>query len=871
MKTRFLNLALWFVGAFMLASCGGNSSSTTSVTPATQVALTVAPNAALAVSVPDLVLGAPNQVVIDTRSAALYAAGHIAGAINMPATALDTSPTSNALLSPDAAAALLGTTYGIADTNKIILYGANVDAGMGRIFWALEYLGAKDVHILDGGYAKWSVTADSSLKVTDATPIPLNGKTQTFTATVDAGRLASKQDVIAATTDPGSVIVDARPSKDYQAGHIPSAINLLPGDFLERDKTLLAYTKLKWLTDFTGAAANKKIIVYDTPGGSSAGAGQEYLILRLMGFDVRIYAGSWTEWNAATGYPNAGLLVDKGALAAPALVIDARSAAQYAAGHIPGAINVVHNDYWTAGAGLKPLATLEGLLGAAGISRSATIVIYDDTTASWGAAGRLFWMLEYLGCADVHILNGGWDKWAADASNVKSTTATTLPAATFTSSVQAARKLTGAQIKAQLGSAGFAVIDSRTHEEFNGWKFYGETRGGHIPGAFNLPYGAFYNADKTTLSYQSLKQMFESRGITTDKQVTAYCTAGIRSGYVYFLLRLMGYANASNYDASMFEWSAADAAAYPEEKAAHYQELVNADWVKSLIDYYAPGSSSAAPLEYTDANGIPYDKATHKYLILESSWGTPSTVYNTAHIPGAVHADTDPWETAPLYNLKDDATLQAHAGALGITADTTVVVYSDQPNFEARIWWLLKYVGVKDVRLIDGGYAAWPNAGYAGETKNNPPTPAAFSGTINSAIRATTAQALAHYADKPTPMMDDRGYRLYLGLYSGYSYTNIAGRIPGAVQASVRKTDADGTYASYTEVRSFYNSLGITADSDAWFYCGDGYGASQAFLMGYLMGYDKVRVYTDGWNTWSSVMLNGVQTPSGRPVASGLP
>jgi thiosulfate/3-mercaptopyruvate sulfurtransferase len=96
------------------------------------------------------------------------------------------------------------------------------------------------------------------------------------------------------------------------------------------------------------------------------------------------------------------------------------------------------------------------------------------------------------------------------------------------------------------------VIDSRTDEEFLGWQLYGEARGGHITNAVQLPYAWFYNTDKTTLSYQDLKSLFESRGITPDKEVTAYCTAGIRSGYVYFL-RLMGYTRCSNYDASIWD------------------------------------------------------------------------------------------------------------------------------------------------------------------------------------------------------------------------------------------------------------------------------------------------------------------------------
>lgn len=861
-----------FAGVFVLASCGGTSTTTTTSTAPAY------PNASLLVSGAALDVNATNQVIIDVRSATLYNAGHITNAINLPHSALNA--TSNALDITTAVTAL--SAAGVSSSAKIIVYGADVDGNAGWMFWALEYLGATDVHMLDGGYTKW--VADSRTVVTTANTLPAT----TFTPTVDATKLATMAQVATASADTTNyAIVDSRDAKDFAAGRIPNAINALVGDFLNKDKTVLSYTKLKSLLDFRGITAGKKVIAHCYVGWRSS---QEYFIFRLMGFNASNYDGSWTEWNAATAYPNASLLVDKTALSG-AVIIDARSAALYNAGHIPGAINVLHSDYWTAGTGLKATATLETQLGAAGISPTSKIVIYDNTIASWGAAGRLFWMLEYLGASDVHILNGGYDKWVADTvNNTPETTLNTLPATTFTASVQAAKKLTGAEIKTKLANANFAVIDARTDEEFNGWQLYGETRGGHIPSAYNIPYATFFNADKTTLSFQSLKQMFESRGITTDKEVTAYCTAGIRSGHVYFLLRLMGYANASNYDASMFEWSAADAATYPEEKAANFKDLVYPKWVNDLIAYHAPGSTSAAPPEYKDAAGATYDRATHKYLILENQWGITAdqtTGYLAGHIPGAIHSDTDPWEsgaTDPLYSLLPDATLKAHAGELGITPDTTVVVYSNDLVFAARLWWLLKYLGVTDVRMLNGGYAAWTGAGYAVETTVNNPVPTTYTGTVNAAMIATTADVLAtYYTAASTRMVDVRSDKEYLGTTSGYSYLDLMGRIPSAVWAydgsSLAYADADGTLRDYTQVKSMWSAQGITStgsatllDKDAVFYCGGGYRSALTYFYANLMGYTNIRNYADGWAGWSTVpsAWGTTQAPTGRPVASGL-
>lgn len=868
MKNLFGGLVL-FAGMLAFAACSGTTTSTSSTYP----------QANLLVSGASLNVSAANQVIIDTRSATLYAAGHITNAVNIPASALDTT-TSSTILDTTNAPTTLGAA-GVSNTASIIVYGADVDANAGRVFWDLEYLGATNVAVLDGGYAKW--VADGRAVVTTATTVT----PATFTSTLNPARIATMADVTAHNADTTNyAIVDSRDAKDFVAGHIPNAINALIGDFLNADKTVLSYTKLKSVLDHRGITTGKTVIAHCYVGYRS---GQEYFILRLMGFNVSNYDGSWTEWNAATTYPNAGLLVDKTALASPAVVVDARGATAYAAGHIPGAINVLHSAYWTAGSGLKALATLESQLGAAGITRTDKIVIYDDTVASWGAAGRLFWMLEYLGCTDVHILNGGWDKWVADTTNTPTTTATTLPAATFTSSVQAAKKLTGSQIATKLGTATFAVIDARTDEEFNGWQLYGETRGGHIPGAYNIPYETFYNADKTTLSYQSLKQLFESRGITTGKEVTAYCTAGIRSGYVYFLLRLMGYTQASNYDASMFEWSAATpTTTYPEEKAANFKDLIYPAWVNALVAYHATSSTSAAPPAYADAGGVTYPRS-HKYLILETQWGTlaNATAYNAGHIPGAVHSDTDPWEsgaTDPLYSLLPDATLLAHAGELGITPDTTVVVYSDSIVFAARLWWLLKYIGVTDVRLLNGGYAKWVAAGNTGSTVSTAPVPTTYTGTVNPAVIATTANVFStYYTSATTQMVDVRKDTEWLGTTSGYSYLDLMGRIPGAVWAfdgsGYSYVDLDGTLRPYTDVKAMWTGLGITStgtatvfDKDLVFYCGGGYRSALAYFYANYMGFTNIRNYADGWAGWSTIpsAWGTPQLPTGRPVASGL-
>jgi 3-mercaptopyruvate sulfurtransferase SseA len=596
---------------------------------------------------------------------------------------------------------------------------------------------------------------------------------------------------------------------------------------------------------------------------------------------------------ASTEFANAELLVTPESVRESIgkeglVIIDARSATAYGAGHLPGAVNIQHSAFWTKGTGLKDVATLADQLGAAGISREMKIVIYDNTTASWGAAGRIFWMLEYLGCTDVHIMNGGWDKWVADGKPVQ-TAAVTLPAATFTPQARSAAKATSQRIAQRLFDSDFAVIDARTDEEYMGWRLYGETRGGHIPNAVQIPYAWFFNDDKTTLSHQDLKQLLESRGITTDKEVTSYCTAGIRSGFVYFLLRLMGYQRCSNYDASIWEWDADPA--LPMEKAANYATVVYPGWVKALIDYHTPGSATTAPPEYG------YDR-NHKYLIFETQWGSIDDMrqgcadrsYLDGHIPGAIHSNSDTYENGyPRWFLLPDAELKAAVGSMGITADTTVVVYSSSPIFAARLWWILKYAGVSDVRFLNGGNRQWAASGLPSETTINDPVPVTYNGTLRPEYLATTAYVESRYLNTAsTALVDVRAGGEYAGIISGYSYLAAKGRIPGALQAgdaddsSRIYTDSDGTLRSFAEVMRHWNGIGATSGKELIFYCGGGYRSALTFLHAYLMGYPNIRNYSDGWEGWSTTYTEdpayqeGVtpgwrQDPSGRPIASGAP
>lgn len=272
-----------------------------------------------------------------------------------------------------------------------------------------------------------------------------------------------------------------------------------------------------------------------------------------------------------TAFPNAALLTSISPtfeIPARTIILDARrSLDEYNQGHIPGAIFAPPNHFEKNGILLSPdeLATK---LGEIGITPDSTIIIYDNTTASRGSGGRLFWILEYLGCENVTILNGGWDFWKAQDMPVEMD-ATVLSSAVFTARInETVHVVTKEAVASKLPPGpDFILIDVRTDEEYLGTVLNSsDPRPGHIPGAISFPYSKCFNeSDKTVLNFSDLKQLLESYGITQDKEVVAYSTVGHRSGFFYYLCRLMGYPKMFNYVGSIVDWGNADPVDYPME------------------------------------------------------------------------------------------------------------------------------------------------------------------------------------------------------------------------------------------------------------------------------------------------------------------
>ena len=241
------------------------------------------------------------------------------------------------------------------------------------------------------------------------------------------------------------------------------------------------------------------------------------------------------------------------------VVVSARTSADYKKVHITGAVHINHSDLYKDGPVKNMLNSPEEIakvLGAAGISESKKIILYDDGSGKY--AGRMYWILSYLGAKDVKVLDGHMKAWRAarkpvtkNPSNVK--------AVTFTPSVNKDLIASMNEVKTSIGSTTTAIIDARSSAEFAGQS---ETalRKGHIPGSINLEYTTVMDAQGKLKSNDALQKIFSDAGITKDKKVIIYCESGVRAGIIFLALKsALNYPNVKVYDGAYSEWQSVSA------------------------------------------------------------------------------------------------------------------------------------------------------------------------------------------------------------------------------------------------------------------------------------------------------------------------
>ncbi|GAA1151386.1 sulfurtransferase [Kribbella jejuensis] len=254
-------------------------------------------------------------------------------------------------------------------------------------------------------------------------------------------------------------------------------------------------------------------------------------------------------------------------------------------------------------------------------------------------------------------------------------------------------------------------------------------------------------------------------------------------------------------------------------------------------------------------------------VLADVTWnlaGPPGkAAYDAGHIPGAYFVDLDTELAGPpgpgRHPLPDATTVTATFHRLGITSpDTPVVVYDANNSMSAaRAWWTFRYFGLTNVRVLDGGLAAWQSAGE----KLTTDVPADGSGTVTATpghIPVLDADGAAAVAAKGI-LLDARAPERFAGEVEPMD--PVAGHIPGAVNAPTgANVTESGHFRTPAELRERFTALGVTDDTEVAVYCGSGVTAAHEALALESAGI-RSAVYVGSWSEW-------VTDPT-RPVATG--
>lgn len=240
--------------------------------------------------------------------------------------------------------------------------------------------------------------------------------------------------------------------------------------------------------------------------------------------------------------------------------VDYDPSANYELGHIPGAVLID----WKSDINdpirrnLLTRAAYESLLQRIGVNKDTVLVLYGDFS-NWFAAFA-FWVFKYYGYGEVVLLDGGRKKWLEEDRPVTKDIPNIPKGNYIAGELDSSLRAYLNYIKATLGSK--VLVDVRSPKEFTGellappeYPTEHAQRGGHIPGAVNVPWAHAVNEDGTFKSAKELQNLYESKGVTKDKEIISYCRIGERSSHTWFVLKyLLGYPNVKNYDGSWTEW-----------------------------------------------------------------------------------------------------------------------------------------------------------------------------------------------------------------------------------------------------------------------------------------------------------------------------
>ena len=427
--------------------------------------------------------------------------------------------------------------------------------------------------------------------------------------------------------------------------------------------------------------------------------------------------------------------------------------------------------------------------------------------------------------------------------------------------------MTADELEAVLGTDGYTVLDVRKAADYEA---------AHIVGSLGYDMDAAKEGDAEA-GIATMTAATEG----VDDNLVLVCYSGKRYAQATTnALAAIGYdmSKVFTLEGGMNNWAevkpelveGAGAAEEAEPVAAvdARRVYVTPEWVKSVIDGNQPESAN--------------------YVLLEVSYGATaddSPTYNAGHIPGAIHASIMEVEDATgdnvgAYNLLPAEQMRDYALSHGITKDTVVIMYGDDISGTARQAYGYLYLGVENVKILNGSLDAWTAAGYELETTANEGTAAADFGAevpVHPEYWVSVDDALSRVENEEGfKLVSIRSEPEWLGETSGYGYMDKAGEPKGAVWGKgaltsgdvADFTNEDGTVKELAGLQEVWADCDFTLDNHLCFYCGTGWRAAVPFLVMYQEGYDNISMYDGGWYQW--LMNDELPVQVGDPATDSV-
>jgi thiosulfate/3-mercaptopyruvate sulfurtransferase len=230
---------------------------------------------------------------------------------------------------------------------------------------------------------------------------------------------------------------------------------------------------------------------------------------------------------------------------------------EYLAGHIPGAVYID----WTRDivdlddpipVQIAPPERFAEAMAQRGIGDATRVIAVDHSGGQF--ATRLWWALSYHGHDAVSLLQGGWNRWVDEGRRVEKGPVAP-PRGLFTPRIRPSLRLTAERLATRLDQHDLQLLDARDAGQYTGAQRRGP-RGGHIPGALNLPREVFFASDGGFLPLDELRHRIAEARLSPDHPVAAYCNGGVAATVVLFNLARLGFTDLANYDGSWNEWGA---------------------------------------------------------------------------------------------------------------------------------------------------------------------------------------------------------------------------------------------------------------------------------------------------------------------------